>query len=231
MDPNQNIPNTNWSERLFIAYFLQSFRLGSISFSAPASEKEFASSYPTPSFASGHEVLLLFPQVEYNGKKFIMNLAKETHKRIKQRPAGTAFYVGHTFTNASEINSVQPTIRTAKEFLRYFLVVEASSLPETTVKIRYGKSKISSMPIAPVCKYEMQLKTKIGEKSENVDQNNHYSGMHFRNLFSKRILGKDYGVIYEASDLHKLNPFVYDKPTLFDEMQIPVSEMGIFRLK
>ena len=86
------------------------------------------------------------------------------------------------------------------------------------------------MPISPLCKYEMQLKTRIGEKSIKVDMENHYSGMHFRDLYAKKKLGTDFADIYDQDNLQVLNPFEAEKPTLSDEMQKNVDSIGLFRM-
>ena len=74
------IPNAKWTENLFNTYFLQSFRLGTITFLSPSTKKEFINSYPRTSIAGAQEVLLQFPHVIHTGKRFVMEIANESHK-------------------------------------------------------------------------------------------------------------------------------------------------------
>jgi len=189
MEQSKLIPNTTISEKLFIAYFLQSFRLGSIVYKGPQSKEEFSSAYLSSSLDKNHEVLLQFPQIEFTKNKFELAIVPGVHNKIKNRPPGSAFYVGHVIGDLSELDLVQTKLKTAKEFLRFFILIDASSLPKSTVKIRYKKSKISGMPVAPICKFEVQLKTKLGEKSKNIETGQHFSGMQFRDQFFGHKLG------------------------------------------
>lgn len=231
MTPISEIPNKNWTEHLFITYLIQSFRLGHIQYFHPVTAEEFSALYPQQAFSRGQEVLLQFCQVKKVKNKMVMNISSEVHKKLKQRKAETAFYVGHIFEKSSELNNAQSYIKSAKDFLRNFIVVDASTLPNATVKIRYGKSKITRMAIAPVAKYQVPLKTRMGEKTKKIENKHYYSGVHFRNLFSQKILGEDFRDIYELTGADQQNPFIVDKPTLFNEMKIPVDTISVFRLK
>lgn len=231
MTPISEIPNKNWTEHLFIAYLIQSFRLGHIQYLHPVNAEDFSALYPLQAFSRGHEVLLQFCQVKKIKNKMVMNISPEVHKKLKQRKAGTAFYVGHIFEKTSEVNNAQFSLKSAKDFLRNFILVDASTLPNETVKIRYGKSKITRMAVAPVAKYQVPLKTRMGEKTKKIENQHYYSGVHARNLFSQKIIGEDFRDIYESTEADQLNPFIADKPTLFDEMKIPVDSISVFRLK
>lgn len=231
MAPISEIPNKNWTEHLFIAYFIQSFRLGHLQYLHPFNAEDFSALYPLQAFSRGHEVLLQFCRVKKIKNKMVMNISPEVHKKLKQREAGTAFYVGHIFEKTSEVNNAQFSLKSAKDFLRNFIVVDASALPNATVKIRYGRSKITRMAIAPVAKYQVPLKTRMGEKTKKIENKHYFSGVHFRNLFSQKILGEDFRDIYESTSADQQNPYIADEPALFDEMQKPIESIAVLRLK
>lgn len=131
------------SEILFNHYFLRAFRLGEISVYAPSSVEEFKNGYDSKliGLSSFRELYLQYkaPIYSENKRHFTIKVTKHQHRMLKQYPDHTAYYVAHTFTSLKDILDAQKKLRISINFLKYFVAIEISSLPEEITFFQYSQ--------------------------------------------------------------------------------------------
>jgi hypothetical protein len=177
---------------LFNRYFLQSFRLGEITLYAPTSREEYKQGYDgrftgTSSF---REVYLQFKRPQWHsGGTFSIKTTPHQHANLLKRPAGSAFYVAHTFLNMSELGEAQQGAGCAKDFLRYFVLIDVTALRPDTERIYYGRNAHNCYPSAVSHGWtKRQLSRKSGRR---VPSTHWYRGTVFRDRFASHEVGVD----------------------------------------
>jgi hypothetical protein len=138
---NQPVCEKN-AEILFNRFFLQSFPLGSLELFAPFSAEEFKNGYDTKiaGRSAFKEIYLQFKAPMFSEKqdRFTIRTTEHQHNLLKSYPPFSAFYVAPTFRTLKELNEAQTQIETAKEFLRFFVCIEVSCLPQKIKFFHYG---------------------------------------------------------------------------------------------
>lgn len=131
------------AEILFNRYMLQGFRLGEVTTYAPTSREEARAGYDSKlvGLSQFRELYLQFKSPAYSpGKgRFTIRTMEHQHLRLKRYPVKTAYYVAHTFASLTEFTEAQRGIQQAVDFLKYFVAVSASTLPEDVAFLQYHK--------------------------------------------------------------------------------------------
>lgn len=131
------------SEILFNRYLLQAFRLGEMSLYAPSSVEEFKNGYDLKliGLSSFRELYLQFkaPSYSESRRRFTISVTNHQHRMLKQYPDRTAYYVAHTFTSIKDFIDAQRKLQISMNFLRYFVAIEISSLPDEIAFFQYSQ--------------------------------------------------------------------------------------------
>jgi hypothetical protein len=130
-------------EILFNRYLLQSFPLGAVQLLAPTTFEEFRSGYDSKvvGFSSLRELYLQFKSPLYSETRdrFTVTPTRHQHLLLKQYPQRTAYYVASTLRSLTELNAAQRDLASAADFLRHFICIEVSALPEDVSFFHYTK--------------------------------------------------------------------------------------------
>ena len=130
------------AEILFTRFLLQSFPLGSVQLFAPSSIEESKNGYDTSVAGCSllHEVYLQFKAPTYSeGRElFTIKLTPHQHRLLQSRyPPRAAYYVAAMFKSLAELNSAQADVKTAADFLKHFVCIEATALPPEVEFLHY----------------------------------------------------------------------------------------------
>jgi hypothetical protein len=130
------------AEILFNRFMLQWFGLGGAQLFAPTSRQEYDHGYDgkVVGFGAMRELYLQFksPSLSERDRRFTVTLDPRQHSRLRTYPAGSAYYVAGMFSSMADFNRAQTEVRTAEDFLRHFLCVDASALPDNARRVTYG---------------------------------------------------------------------------------------------
>ncbi len=143
-----NRPSEKMTEMLFCRYALQTFGLQDATLYAPSSRQEFINGYDAAFVggASCRELYLQFKRPSRAWGRFRIKLVPHQHERLQHYPPGAAFYVGHIFESVQELQQAHKGIRTAKEFLKYFVAVDVNGIAPNASRIEYDRSDKTSQP-------------------------------------------------------------------------------------
>ncbi|MCI1192604.1 hypothetical protein MOJ79_12190 [Calidifontimicrobium sp. SYSU G02091] len=130
------------AEILFNRFMLQWFGLGAAQLFAPTSPQEFACGYDgkVVGFDAMRELYLQFkaPSLSRRDRRFTVRLTPHQHERLKRYPPGSAFYVAGMFGSMADFNRAQAGVKTAEDFLRHFVCIDAAALPQDARAITFG---------------------------------------------------------------------------------------------
>jgi hypothetical protein len=130
------------AEILFNRFMLQWFGLGGAQLFAPTTTQEFTCGYDgkVVGFDAMRELYLQFkaPSLSQRDRRFTVRLTPHQHERLKQYPPGSAYYVAVMFSSMEHFNRAQAKVKTAEDFLRHFVCVDATALPLDARGITFG---------------------------------------------------------------------------------------------
>lgn len=130
------------AEILFNRFMLQWFGLGGAQLFAPTSPQEFACGYDgkVVGFGAMRELYLQFkaPTLSQRDRRFTARLTPHQHERLKRYPPGSAYYVAGMFSSMEHFNRAQAEVKTAEDFLRHFVCVDATALPHDARSVTFG---------------------------------------------------------------------------------------------
>ena len=179
------VPNEKMTEMLFNRYFLQSFQLGHLTLYAPSSREEYEKGYDArlTSSQSFHEIFLQFkrPRVDVKANQFVLSLTSHQHRNLQKRPSNSSYYVGHTFRDLQEFERAQHEVRAAKDFLKYFVVIEIACLAPDLATLVYERNEESRLP-RTVSTIDQSRKTRLSSK-------HYFTGTAFWDAFRRQEVG------------------------------------------
>lgn len=130
------------AEILFNRFMLQSFRHREVAIYAPSTAEEARNGYDPKLFGMKQfrEIYLQFKAPTYSEKKrhLLVRFIPEQHALLKVYRPKTAFYVCPMFSAYADLVTAQKRVRNTLDFLRHFLVIDASILPKDVYSLYYS---------------------------------------------------------------------------------------------
>lgn len=211
------------SEILFNRYFLQSFRLGEVSLYAPSSVEEFKSGYDSKLIGSStfRELYLQFKAPTYSERKglFTIQVKRDQHRKLKEYyPPRTAYYVAHMFSSLQEVTSVQKNLKIAADFLRDFIAIEISSLPEDVSFFQYEPVSHSK---SPTIKYKLPSEGNIRTAKYDIARKDWLRGNQLVDEFKRNSIGAIVELSDENEDEIKMSSSIIDNQRIENYQSIP----------
>lgn len=191
-----NRPSEKMSEMLFCRYALQTFGLQEATLYAPSSRQEFISGYDAAfvGAATCRELYLQFKRPGRARGKYQIKLVQHQHDRLRNYPPRAAFYVGHTFENVQELQQAHKRLKTAKDFLKYFVAVDATVIAPNARYVDYEKSGVTNQPGGVLFRCESDKKA----KKHYLQHGKWYRGGQLLDLYKRGEIGYQ----IELADTH-----------------------------
>lgn len=164
MEAETKAPNEKLVELLFTSNALRLFPLGAVAVYAPSSHEEFVRGYDASFVGKDtcRELYLQFKRPRLRNrlhkKGFTISLKTHQHEHLKNYPRNTAYYVSPAFCEISEIQQAQSNASTPNDFLKHFIAVEISTLPDSASAIRFKREREDALSIPQEACYKIRSK-------------------------------------------------------------------------
>src|SRR5262249_46790106 len=142
-------PNEKLIELLFTRHSLQYCGSETVLY-APSTREEYRNGYDAKFTGKEGcvELCLQFKTPSLTKDGFTVSIREHQHQTLLSYPRNSAFYVTHAFRTIAEIQQCQLEAIQAKDFLKYYIAIEAHSLCPRANFVQYVRDS-SSYPQFP----------------------------------------------------------------------------------